>query len=122
MLKIIDATNFKLASLLGEAGWSRRFAKYWGNNGTVFNKRVYIYPKHHVTGNANTTKLLKMMGSYNDVMAMDPKGVESMWLYLNPEKLTASSEDYFTSYFIAQLIENNMVVDQWYNFTLNYTL
>ena len=122
MLKIVDATNFKLASLLGEAGWSRRFMKYWGHNGTVFNKRVYVYPKSYVTGNANTTKLLKLLGAYNDIMNMDPKGVDSMWLYLNPEKLTATSANYFTSYFLAQLIEDNMELDKWYEFTLNYVL
>ena len=78
MLKIIDATNFKLANLLGEIGGSKKFEKYWGHNGVVFNKRVYIYPTHYVTGNSNTTKLLKMLGSYDAVINMRPQGIESM--------------------------------------------
>lgn len=126
MLEILDKTVIKLDELILTIGFARKFKKYWGttvvNGIPVFNKRVYIYPKQHVLNSPNTVKLIKLIGAYQDIMRMDPQGIDSMWLYLNPEKLSSYAQTEFNAMFISNLIEDNMEQDVWYNFTLNYTL
>lgn len=106
MLKIIDNSVFVMGQYFSTVGTCRKFEKYWGHNDAVFNERMYIYPKHLIT--ENTKKFLKMIGSYDEVMASNPQGVESVWLYLNPNKITGTSVAYFNKEIIEQSIEEDI--------------
>ena len=123
MKKITDPASSFIGEYINAVSRKRKQIRYWGtesiNGVEVFKARRYIYPKGLIDD--NMTKLLKMLGAYEDVIKADMKGVENAWFFLNYNKLSQTSKDHYTKVWIADMLENSMVYDQWYTFYLNFT-
>lgn len=123
MKKITSAADELIGGYLVTVARKRKYKRYWGtetiNGIEVFRPRRYIYPFSLVDD--NLAKFLKLLKAYEDIKSADMKGVENAWFFLNYNKLSQTSQDYYTKEWIADMLENSMVYDTWYTFYLNFT-
>lgn len=84
-----DLVSMTSAKYVYDLARLRKLKRYWGtttiNGVEVFVKRKYYYPNSRM--DESTEKLAKFLGIYEDLTAKQ-EGVDSSWLYLNPEKAT----------------------------------
>ena len=122
MLKIVTLENQLLPDYLYRLGYSRKLKKYWGtyylDGVEVFNDRAVFYPSM----SDHTKKLLKLLNTYDEIVSANHKGVSSMWLYLNPEKLQTSTHDILTKELLSNIIEETFAIDVETNIAISYTV
>ena len=123
MKKIYDLSADYIGGYIGSIAIKRKMKRYWGTEFIggveVFRARRYMYPSHLIDD--NLAKLLKLLKSYESTVNVDMPGIDNAWLFLNYNKLSQTSQDYYTKEWIADMLENSMVYDQWYTFYLNFT-
>jgi len=123
MKRITDVSAQFIGGYIGNVAIKRKVLRYWGTDVIdgieVFKARKHIYPKNLIDDNIK--KLLKVFGSYDHIMKQEMLGITDAWIFLNYNKLGQTSQDYYTKEWIADMLENSMVYDQWYTFYLNFT-
>lgn len=70
----------------------RQITRLWPKttvNGVEVFDKLYWYPKSHLEANK---VLFGRLGAYNQLKDENPKGIDSAWLYLNPTKLSFTTD------------------------------
>lgn len=89
-VNILATTQQKYVASLG---FKRKFLRLWGTellDGVEVLKEKHLwYPKTNLENNEKLFRLLKM---YSQLEGEDPEGITSAWVYLNPDKVTVSTD------------------------------
>lgn len=91
-----DISDTLRSSFISNVSTVRKLRRLWGtttvNGVEVFTQRQYYYPDN--SRSAEFEKLYKFLGAYDDVVANDPKGIESAWMHFNKSSVADLSGDY----------------------------
>lgn len=124
MKKVFDIGARINGAYLASLAVKRKIKRYWGTEdspeGKVFTETLTIYP--HAERTANTDKLLKMLNSYDSIVNGKYDGIERMWLYLNPDKLTGTTNDLISKELFAEIVNDKMTIDEPITYTLNIAI
>jgi len=61
-----------------------KFLRLWGHSGGVLTEKIKWYPSKYLERNK---EILQFLGQYKELKNQpSPKGIESAWIYLNPDK------------------------------------
>jgi len=99
----IDIRQTAVQQHINRVGFKNKFLRLWGDNGIALSGRHIYYPDMEF----RNVKLFKFLNMYEDLKEStnNMKGVESAWIYLNPEKMKSSD---LTEELLVQTLEFNI--------------